>query len=224
MNTRNGKIARLPKAIRDELNQRLQDGIEGKSLVEWLNGLPEVQSLVQTQFDGYPIREQNLSQWKKGGYRDWVHLQQALELARHLYEGTDELSAVQKDPRRLSEVLALWTASRYTVSTREIADTKGREGWQRLREMCTDVIKLRRIDQHAERLELQRGRLALQEKQFEFTREQATKKEAREDWAAWSDEKRIAWAREPENFDRIRPADNLTSEERSRRVRAILGL
>jgi hypothetical protein len=40
--TRNGKIARLPAATREELNQRLLDGERGKHLVLWLNGLPQV--------------------------------------------------------------------------------------------------------------------------------------------------------------------------------------
>ena len=31
--TRNGKIARLPRALRDELNRRLQDGQPGVRLV-----------------------------------------------------------------------------------------------------------------------------------------------------------------------------------------------
>jgi len=31
--TRNGKIARLPKDIREELNRRLEDGEPGKHLV-----------------------------------------------------------------------------------------------------------------------------------------------------------------------------------------------
>jgi hypothetical protein len=48
--TRNGKIARLPAAMRDELNQRLLDGQPGKELVEWLNGLPKVQALLKAEF------------------------------------------------------------------------------------------------------------------------------------------------------------------------------
>jgi hypothetical protein len=35
--TRNGKIARLPKAIRDQLNKNLEDGMPGCRLVDWLN-------------------------------------------------------------------------------------------------------------------------------------------------------------------------------------------
>jgi hypothetical protein len=35
--TRNGKIARLPLAVRRQLNQRLQDGQPGQQLVQWPN-------------------------------------------------------------------------------------------------------------------------------------------------------------------------------------------
>ena len=59
--TRNGKIARLPLAIREQLNRRLQDGEPGTQLVEWRNGLPEVQAVMQAQFNGRPIGEPNLS-------------------------------------------------------------------------------------------------------------------------------------------------------------------
>jgi len=45
--TRNGKIARLPAAIREELNQRLFDGEPAKPLIEWLNGQPRVQAVLK---------------------------------------------------------------------------------------------------------------------------------------------------------------------------------
>ncbi len=38
--TGNGKTARPRRAIRDELNRRLQDGEPGKHLVQWLNWNP----------------------------------------------------------------------------------------------------------------------------------------------------------------------------------------
>src|SRR5882724_4449314 len=69
--TRNGKIARLSKALREELNRCIDNSEQGKSLVKWLNSLPKVQAVMSAEFDGKPIREQNLSEWKKGGYRDW---------------------------------------------------------------------------------------------------------------------------------------------------------
>ena len=40
-----GKIKGLPMAIREELNRRLQDGEEGKELLDWLNARPEVERI-----------------------------------------------------------------------------------------------------------------------------------------------------------------------------------
>src|SRR6185503_19452644 len=91
--TRNGKIARLPKAVREELNRRLSDGEPGTDLVAWLNSLPEVQRVVTAEFGGRPVREQNLSEWKQGGYQDWSRQQEALELVRHLSTEAEDLKA-----------------------------------------------------------------------------------------------------------------------------------
>ena len=60
MKHRIGKIARLPREIRQTLNLRLREGDNGHILVAWLNSLPEVQAILAAQFGGAPIREQNL--------------------------------------------------------------------------------------------------------------------------------------------------------------------
>ena len=52
--TRNGKIARLPRAVRD----RLADGEPGKALVTWLNGLPEVVAVLDRDFGDHGSTEQ----------------------------------------------------------------------------------------------------------------------------------------------------------------------
>ena len=72
MTTRRGKIARLPLAVRQELNTRLRNGEEAKQLVLWLNSLPAVQEVLAAQFQGKPIAECNLSRWRAGGYADWL--------------------------------------------------------------------------------------------------------------------------------------------------------
>jgi hypothetical protein len=63
--TRLGKIARLPREIREELNVRLQNGEVGRKLVEWLNGLPAAQAVLAANFGGRAISMQNLSEWKQ---------------------------------------------------------------------------------------------------------------------------------------------------------------
>ena len=69
--TRIGKIARLPKDVREQLNRRLQDGEPTQRLLDWLNALPKIQGILAAQFGGRPIIKQNLSEWRRGGYLDW---------------------------------------------------------------------------------------------------------------------------------------------------------
>ena len=79
---RTGKIARLPRTLRDQLNQRLHNGEPGVDLIKWLNSLPEVQAILAEHFAGIPISPQNLSEWNNGGFLDWLTTQELLEDAR----------------------------------------------------------------------------------------------------------------------------------------------
>jgi hypothetical protein len=83
--TRLGKIARLPREIREELSVRLrcasafakatadkptrqvrlQNGEVGRLLVEWLKGLAAAQAVLAANFGGRAISPQNLSEWKQ---------------------------------------------------------------------------------------------------------------------------------------------------------------
>jgi hypothetical protein len=76
------------------------DGEEGKRLVAWLNALPKVQAIVAAEFGGNAIREQNLSEWKQGGYRDWVVIA-APPLS------TDLSRAARKAPRAVSDPIRI---------------------------------------------------------------------------------------------------------------------
>src|SRR6266403_3185331 len=163
--TRNGKIARLPLAVRQELNRRLDEGEQGKKLVAWLNGLPAVQAIAATEFGGKPIREQNLSEWKQRGYRDWLAKQEALEIAERLREDATEWNAEGRGA--LTDTLAFWLVARYALATRRGAETGGRQGWRLLREMCGDIVALRKGDHTVERLRIDRERLELEQAKSE---------------------------------------------------------
>jgi hypothetical protein len=81
---RNGKIARLPRSIRDELNRRLDDGEPGAPILEWLNSHAEVRPVLEECFDGRPINEPNLTHWRQGGFREWKHARESCEWAHTL--------------------------------------------------------------------------------------------------------------------------------------------
>jgi hypothetical protein len=120
---------------------------------------------VAAEFGGKPIREQNLSEWKQGGYRDWQAKQEALEIAKRLGEDATEWNAEGR--AALTDTLALWVVARYAVATRRVAETGGLEGWRLLREMCGDIVELRKGDHGAERLQIERERLKLEKEQSE---------------------------------------------------------
>jgi hypothetical protein len=70
--SRTGKVARLPKPIRDEINRRLDNGADGPELLTWLNAQPEVQRVLAEKFGARPLTKHNLSDWRRGGYADWA--------------------------------------------------------------------------------------------------------------------------------------------------------
>jgi hypothetical protein len=81
---RTGKIARLSDNLRDQLNQRLQNGEPGKIIIKWLNSLDEVKAVLKAEFKGHAIIRSNLTEWKQGGYLDWLVRKDALKLAASL--------------------------------------------------------------------------------------------------------------------------------------------
>ncbi len=155
MNTTIGKIARLPRAVRDELNRRLRDGEQSRQLVAWLNGLPAVQAMLQDEFGGKPINEPNLTVWKQGGHRIWLARQEDLEIARDQAGDAAELAAAGPVADNLSRVLiaryaaffARWNGDPASVNRRELAT---------LHTLCEDVTQLRRGEHSAARLQLER--------------------------------------------------------------------
>ena len=154
--TRNGKLARLANSLREQLNQRLENGEPGDRLATWLNSLPEVQALLAADFGGEPVSRQNVSRWRRGGYRDWLARRESHSLASQLIAETHAARGENQPP--LSETLTQWVAASYTVATRRIVESDDPEAWHLLRQMCGDVVQLRRREQTEKRLELERHR------------------------------------------------------------------
>lgn len=86
-----GKIAQLPKDIREELNCRLDDGQPASETLPWLNGLPAVKKILEKHFGGRPINERNLSLWRHNGYERWLKKQESLAEFKELAEDAEDL-------------------------------------------------------------------------------------------------------------------------------------
>jgi hypothetical protein len=61
MARRRGRIARLPKDVRDVVNKKLQDGVVYREIAEWL--------VSQGHAD---MAEHHVQVWYQGGYADWL--------------------------------------------------------------------------------------------------------------------------------------------------------
>jgi hypothetical protein len=105
MKTRTGKIARLPEPIREQLNQQLLNGVLGKNTVPWLNQLPEVKAVLAEHFGGRPINEHNISEWRHGGYHDWLRHRETRARVLHLTEEYAYLESEARLSRRVESVM-----------------------------------------------------------------------------------------------------------------------
>ena len=159
--TRKGKIARLPQTIREQINLRLQDGVGGKQIAEWLNTLPEVTGLMAAEFDGQPINQINLCHWKLGGYRDWHAQQEALQAVSRFGADAPEIS--NSTGGQLADQLVVCLMARIAVALQK----QGADGedpvaqLQRLRLLFADFVALRKADHNAQWLRLEREKLDL---------------------------------------------------------------
>jgi len=157
--TRRGKIARIPHYIREQLNQRLEDGERAEALLDWLNGLPEVRTMVVADFGGEPVSENNLSRWRQGGYRDWKAHQGALEKVERIMEDAGEIEGTKG--ALLGDRLAVWVISRLIAATETLGQEGGEEkDWKLLRELGHDVAELRKADRGLRWVRLEEERLA----------------------------------------------------------------
>jgi hypothetical protein len=167
--TRNGKIARLPYGIREELNRRLRDGQFGPAVLKWLNELPECKKVLADEFDGKPITKQNLSEWRRGGYEEWVRKEEPRLQVQRLMEKAGDLEK-EAGGMAIADRLGTVLAAELAVAAEQLDEIKDpKERWARLKDITRELYRLRREDHHARKL-----RMA--EEQWEIR----SKREARE--------------------------------------------
>ena len=170
--------------------------------------MPEVQHVLAEEFAGRPLSEQNLSEWKAGGYHDWLARQETLAQTRELAADAAELTAATDG--RLTDHLATVLAARYAAA---LAGWSGeltedfRRKLRALHGLCQDIVELRRGDHSGARLSLERDRL---EREREKTDEEVVEHFKR-------------WVKNPQVRDWI-CQDWVSPEERERRMRELFGL
>ena len=146
MRPRNGKIARLPATLRQQLNERLDNAEEGPELLDWLNSLPQVQQVLEAHFQGVPISKQNLSEWRQGGFQEWLLRRELCAQAQDLAETAADMS--QQQPHSdLADAAAALLALRFgnlLAQWNGQADDAVQAQARLLNGLCRGVVSLQR--------------------------------------------------------------------------------
>jgi hypothetical protein len=160
MTTRNGKIARLPFEIREELNNRLLENVPVKDILVWLNADPTVRKVMDALFDGRHITEQNVSEWRQGGYEEWLTYRSCLGNVGDLSENAARVALTGINAEHLLLVLTAAFAEllHKQDATDEIAFNRRLIVLQHL---TKTALAMRRSEQRDARLQLDRERLEI---------------------------------------------------------------
>ena len=136
---RNGKIARLPLALREEVNRRLEEHQSGPKILAWLNAEPVVKDMVDREFGGKPISRQNLSQWRRDGFQEWRYLKWAA--IRTQQSAGNKVEDIESSNRREMAFLRQVCAEELTAMVQWVRDG-GLTLEKRFKYMCMGVSRI----------------------------------------------------------------------------------
>src|SRR6266568_506689 len=91
---RNGKVARLPLVLREQINHLIEDGVPYKVIIEKLGDA------------GKHLNEDNISNWRLGGYQDYLKAQAINDRARYQTEAAADVlrDSGHVDPAQVKRV------------------------------------------------------------------------------------------------------------------------
>ena len=170
-----GKIARLPRHIRNQLGGRLANGDQDPPTLAWLNRLPELDRPANSPPGQDFITEQDLAHWKQHGYQRWLADDQACQLVRELAEHADDLYA-SADELPVSDCLSAFLATELARSAKSLLaeSASPAERWQRLRELLQELARLRKEDHQALRVQMERERWDREQRRLDDEQQQHT--------------------------------------------------
>ena len=177
---RNGKIARLPRLVREELHQRLSDGEPGRQLVDWLNTLPEVQAVLTAHFSSRPITEANLTLWKQGGFEDWQRHEETRAWVGQFVEESDDFEgaaagACLADRVAVPVLMELVKLLRKATASDDLAEQR-----KTVFGVAQQIARLRQADYQARQVRLNEARLEMKQEEWSGKKQQVAKAAARE--------------------------------------------
>ncbi len=198
MSTRQGKIARLPADLRREINVRLADGQKGPAILAWLNAHPVVKKILENEFDSEPISASNLSQWRQGGYQDYLSEQARVEHIRTLSQFSLDLSRAAGG--NLAEGPAAIAAGRLLSMIEGATE-------ENLGKLVQAITAIRATELESKKLAIAENRLAQDERSIQLA-EAKFQRETASLFLKWYDDKRAqqiaeSSAANPVKMDRL---------------------
>ena len=154
------KIGRLPFAVRNELNERIRDGVQGPEILGWLNGLKETRKILREMKSG-PVNAQNLTDWRSTGYKDWLDDQERADRVRRLAEVSQTLATASG-----GNVAGIGC----NIAAAKIMDILEAADEDQVADLATALVKLRASENAAQKVALAEEKNAIQKEQLELSR------------------------------------------------------
>jgi hypothetical protein len=161
-----GKIARLPAELREEVCRRLHDGQTAAAVLGWLHAQPAAVDMLARDFGGEPVSPQNLSEWRAGGFQDWLANRERVDRIRALADAAHSVAAAgdmqlsegaaaiaggkllealeSADPEQLDQLVLAVARLRQGDARRRAIGLAQRRTDQRERELALDEARFRR--------------------------------------------------------------------------------
>lgn len=154
------KIGRLPFAIRNELNERIRDGVGGPEILAWLNADKETRKILRELKSG-EINAQNLTDWRSSGYRDWLEDQGQADRIRRLAEISQTLASAAGG--NAAGVCC-------NIATAKIMDALESADEEQVADLAKALVQLRAGENAAQKVALAEEKNAIQKEQLELSR------------------------------------------------------
>lgn len=154
------KIGRLPFAIRNELNERIRDGVGGSEILAWLNADKETRKILRELKSG-EINAQNLTDWRSSGYRDWLEDQGQADRIRRLAEISQTLASAAGG--NAAGVCC-------NIATAKIMDALESADEEQVADLAKALVQLRAGENAAQKVALAEEKNAIQKEQLELSR------------------------------------------------------
>ena len=154
------KIGRLPFAIRNELNERIRDGVGGTEILAWLNSAKETRKILREQKSG-EINAQNLTDWRSSGYRDWLEDQCQADRIRRLAEISQTLASAAGGNA---------AGVGCNIATAKIMDALESADEEQVADLAKALVQLRAGENAAQKVALAEEKNAIQKEQLELSR------------------------------------------------------